>query len=707
MIPENPQARADLQEDTHQPVAEGLDDVATFKTLKEWYRVDQSHSAAWRRQAKSDFEFVTGEQWTAEDKRVMEDQGRVPITFNRTLPILKAISGLEINSRQETVFMPRNTTEGEVRANEILTAASQWMADGCDAMDAQSEAFFDACVCGMGWTEITIEYDEDPDGKYIERHIDPLDMFWDYTCREKNLIDATRVFRVKEMRLSEAREMFPDEFDDDLDAYWAIGGDNEAADPIAVEERRLKLRETDGYDPNQPVRIVHAQWIENEPFVRTINPHTGAPHEMGLDEFEAMSEALQQSGMPAPPAAEQVRKVYRQAFLGNKILGKVNEGLSKEGFTFQCITGQPKRTKGVWDGIVAVIRDPQMWANKWLTQTLHILNTTAKGGILAEQDAFVNMRDAQETYARPDAITEVKRGAISGNKIMPKPGVGMANGYVQLLQYSIDSIPQVSGINMEMLGLRDVNQPGVLEAHRKQAGMTILAPLMDSKTRYCRNIGRIRLDLIQRYFSDGRLIRVAGKDGVQELRPLIQNETIGDYEVIVEDAPTSPNSKEQTWATIQQVLPAFKELLTPEAVIAILEYSPLPQKLISAFRDMADQGPSPQEQAIEQFQMQSAIAEEGRKAAESAAKVNKDDADADQKRLKGVIDAIQAGIAVNQAQIDTVQAAVALNPPASPSQVQGEDGYVLQPEQPPMLPHQLPTIQPRPPEPELEPEGEY
>ena len=65
------------------------------------------------------------------------------------------------------------------------------------------------------------------------------------------------------------------------------------------------------------------------------------------------------------------------------------------------------------------MRDPQQWANKWLSQTLHILNTTAKGGIIAESDAFKDMRQAQDTYAQPDAITWVPEGRHLRSKIMP------------------------------------------------------------------------------------------------------------------------------------------------------------------------------------------------------------------------------------------------------------------------------------------------
>src|SRR6478672_4765423 len=77
---------------------------------------------------------------------------------------------------------------------------------------------------------------------------------------------------------------------------------------------------------------------------------------------------------------------------------------SRAASSWACITGELDRNKGHWFGLIKTMRDPQMWANKWLSQTLHILNTTAKGGIVAEEDAFADMTEAEEKWAQPDTI---------------------------------------------------------------------------------------------------------------------------------------------------------------------------------------------------------------------------------------------------------------------------------------------------------------
>jgi hypothetical protein len=403
-------------------------------------------------------------------------------------------------------------------------------------------------------------------------------------------------------------------------------------------------------------------------------------------------------------ATKQMRRKYKQAFLGGAILGEVMDGPCPDRFSWNCITGELDRNKGTFYGLVAVMRDPQMWANKWLSQTLHILNTTAKGGIIAEADAFRDMRSAQDTYAQPDAITWAAKGAVSGGKIMQKPGIGIPTAYVNLLQFAISSIRDVTGINLELLGMRDANQPGVLEAQRKQAAMTLLATSFDSLRRFRKQVGRVRLHYIQQYMSDGRLIRITKQDH-QELVPLIRDQTMGDYEVIVEDAPTSPNSREQTWATITQVIPAFKELLTPEAVITILEYSPLPSKLVSAFKEMASK---PDPDAALRAEIEKAMREI--KVRREAAAAMKDEAQAEKTRIDGLIDLATAGVqAAQMGLLPATQNIMTPEPWGAAPIVQ--DAMVVEPEPamgpqvPPMpgtpmpgqgVPRQLPMAQPGP-----------
>jgi hypothetical protein len=74
----------------------------------------------------------------------------------------------------------------------------------------------------------------------------------------------------------------------------------------------------------------------------------------------------------------------------------------KDRCSWACITGELDRNKGHWFGLIKkTMRDPQMWANKWLSQTLHILNTTAKAGIVVEESAFADMTEAEEKVLNP------------------------------------------------------------------------------------------------------------------------------------------------------------------------------------------------------------------------------------------------------------------------------------------------------------------
>ncbi len=570
-----------------------LSEGQQFRVLQGWMRADRTHSANWRQWASDWMKFRAGDQWSTEDRQKLNSEDRPCVVFNRVLTVLKAVAGMEINGRHEIQFIPRGTEDTAV--NELLSAASKWMGDGCDAEDEESQAFENCLTTGMGWTENRMSYEDDPAGLYIEESIDPREMFWDRKAKKKNLTDAKRMFRVRRMSFADARLMFPGKTKTELDAVWARDDTWDGEAQKSLEERRVRdpnTTETDILDDNNEVTIVHAQWIEMENYWRIADDNEGVIHEMTEREYTAMTRMMRMKGMEMEfEAVRLTRRKFHQAFLGGLgMLQKAGPPPVEGRFSWTCITGEFDAATGTWFGLVKVMEDPQRWANKWLSQVMHILNTTAKGGILAETDAFDDQREAEDSYAHQDRITWLSKGSLSGDKpkVMEKPGRGDVSGFADLMGFAISSIKDVIGVNLELLGQQDQNQPGIVEQMRKQAGMTVLATLFDSLRRFRKQVGRCRLFFIQRYLSDGRLIRVTNSEDAKAIR-LMKDKTTGEYDVVIDDAPTSPNQKEANWAIIAPMLGLFKEQLmgNPVLLANILEYSPLPAKLVDLIKQFA------------------------------------------------------------------------------------------------------------------------
>lgn len=578
-----------------------------FAILQRWWWADADYSAEWRRHATENFGFVAGEQLSEDDKALLDSQQRPHIVFNRCLTILKAVAGMEINGRHEIQFLPEENDDTMI--SEILSGTSKWMGQRCDAEDEQSQAFQQCAIAGIGVTEARFSYERKSIGEYIEEMFDCREFGWDRTARKKNLTDARRMWRCKRMPLSDAMQMFPGKNKRQLDASWADIGIYMDAGPRSIEEKRVRDGKNSylDWDDTNEVTIVHMQWMEREPYYLVADEQTNTKMELSPREYRLLSRRMILLGMQPPEAVRLTRQVYKQAFLGNELLGEIGPAPLKDQFSWAVITGEWDAKKREWFGLTRVMRDPQMWANKFMSQVMHIMNSTAKGGILAEVDAFDDQVEAEESYAQADVITWLKTGALSQGqkpKIMEKPGQGDASAYVQLLQYAVSAIKDVTGINAELLGQQDMQNPGIVENMRKQAGMTVLATLFDSLRRYRKIVGRQRLYIIQTRLSDGRIIRIVGQQYSGAVQ-LAKSMTAGEYDVVVDDAPTSPNQKEANWAIIQPMLAVFKEQLMaqPDVLAMVLEYSPLPSQLVASIKRAITQVQSDPQKQQEQQQI--------------------------------------------------------------------------------------------------------
>lgn len=653
--------------------------------LKRKFKDDLEHWSEWREGARDAFRMVAGDQWEEETIRFLKSQKRPASTFNTIGAMIEAVAGYEVANRQEPRYIQRNM--GAAGISELTTAGAKYFRDNTHAEHAESGMFRDAAICGLGCTESYIDFEDQEDGEYRKRRVNVLEMVPDSSARDDNLTDAKHVFRARRMRLREARMMFPQvEEKGDLHAAWA--DDDMHRDPIREMVPDPYEQGDDQYPDTREIIIVEAQWYAYVPLMRFIDPFTGQQQRMPKDEFLALNETLLARGLRGLRAVETRRKVFYRAFLGRRVLDVTLTPVQGH-FTYGFVTGKRDEVKGQFYGLVKGLKDPQQFLNKLVSNITHILNVNAKGGIVAERGAFEDTRKAQEDWAKPDSIVWARDGAIAGNKIMTKPQTQINPAFFQLLDFSMGMGPRTTGLNAEFLGMQTTDQAGVLEYQRRQSSITILASMFDNLKLYREHDGKYTLRLMQEYLSDGRLFRIVGEEG-EAFLPLNRDVTVGEYDVIVDDAPTSPNMKEQQWSVMRELMQLLQPLVAnnPEAIAEIMKDSPLAESRKVKLAQILMKKPDPQAMATqaEQQAAQKAMA---------YAKINKEDASAEKMRA----DALQtvAETVTSFTQVPPILEGPFPVQPMAPMMPPGMPGMPLQAGMPPQMPQNGPQASMRPP----------
>jgi hypothetical protein len=681
-------------------------DLGLFAKLKGWVRDSLDQHGDWYKEAEECFSFVAGRgvsgkgQWPGESWQEMLDSGRQPVEFNRVGPIVDSICGLEINNRQEVKYLPR--TQGDTEVNERLSSLGDWAREETNAEDEESEMFRNAVICGRGASETRIDFSEEPTGKIVVDNLDVLECGVDPQARKAALADRRYSWRFKDIPTSEAQALFEGIDPPALNAAWAAnigtrdGGEGNKTD--YPDETRAGMRDTRA---PKTVRIVQIEWWERTTVYQIEAPGVEGTQELSEEAWTALQAETAKLDVKMRPRGQKLEKRrYRKAFLGRSgVLDCVDIGC----FQINWTTGRYDRNKGYHYGVVRPMRDPQMLSNKTLSQVLHILNTNAKGGLLMEAGAFKNPRDAEKDWSNPSKNILLNEGGLA--KIKDRTPPPLPQTLVELQEFALSSIRDVTGVSVEMLGLADREQPASLEYQRRQSAMTILASLFNGLRTYRKLQGKTMLEQL-RLLPPGVLVRVlidpevaareyaqamiqwqqaagmAQQQGQQPPPPpepptaqFISTTKRGEvfdpakfglgpdarFDVIVDETPSSPNQKEATWAALQP----FVDKLPPQAMPIVLENSPLPESTAKELGDILAKAGGPPEvppelqQMIEQGKARIAELEQENASLKDknqidAAKVGVQRDDAMTRRMKVAADIAQPG------EIDELRSQVAM-----------------------------------------------
>ncbi|HCO58913.1 MAG TPA: hypothetical protein DIT58_01870 [Porticoccaceae bacterium] len=572
------------------------------KHAHDLFKESKTKTSDWRAEAREDYMFYEGDQWSSEDKMYLEENKRPIVTFNRVAPTIDAVTGSERNNRHETRFLQRTPDDGP--PNEMLTGVCRWVRDECDAEDEESDAFQDMLICGVGVTETRIDFDSEKDGQIRIDRIPPLEMYWDWNSYKRNMMDAEWVMRVRMVPKARIKERWPKKRID-----WSSGFQLDERQSPHHADSADWYREDQGGKVNVEMgAVADFQWVERRPIYRVNGPE--GIEELTESQYRAVKDQIE---MQEYQVLRQTRKEYFTATIaGATVLKKsalhaMDEDDIIPGFTYNFMTGKRALESKQWFGLVRPMKDPARWSNKFFSQIQDIINSNAKGGLLAEGDAFEDIRRAEEDWAKPDKIIKMNPGALQNGKVQERGKSSYPQGLDRLMQVAMGATRDVSGVNLEVLGMADRQQAGVVETSRIKQGLTILSTFFDSLRYYRKAQGRIMLHFIRYYIPDKTMVRVVGEERFVEYK---RDKAFERYDVIVDQSPTSANMKEEVWKGFQLVLPAMVKAGLPIPP-DIIDFVPLPASVITKVKKFYQQKAqqSPEQKKMAMLEMQSKEAE--------------------------------------------------------------------------------------------------
>jgi len=589
-MPDNTEqfVRPDDSEDSEEFVAE----------TKEKYKRSREHSGPWKKRTRKAQDYYAGRQWTDQEREKLESQGKAAVVMNRIKPRVSAVVGMEINNRQELRYQPREQNDELIV--QLLNKASEWTRDQAETEDHETEQFQDMVISGMGWSSTMMDYGDNPDGIAMVERRNPLAYDWDPDARQANLTDMEFYFYSQDVTKDQFKDMgFPISKASggalgitnlwEQEEHKPHDAENAKNYPTRVPMAGADRKERGG--PLKKVRLVRMEYVERvtrwrvqlpDGTTRIVDPEdtddlSGMAIGLGYAglQFEEFDERLplRSGGVDVAegrllvlPYVQQMEKRYRRAWFSGDELLEDKLAPCPFSFTDHCMTGWRDETEGTFFGMVEGLIDPQEWSNKFLSQAIYIYTVNPKGGVILKRRAIENPQEFENKYAAPDAVQWARDDANLKEDILERRPGQYPTDLDKLTAFAIDSLPAIDGLTPETMGQVSRDQPGILENMRKQASMTILAPLFNAKRRYHKRQGRALLHYISQYFTDSQLSRIVGHPIPPELLQKLRDMDARNYDVIVDDAPSSPNAKEYNLNILMEFIrqaPQIAGALTP------------------------------------------------------------------------------------------------------------------------------------------------
>ena len=559
---------------------------------RRWFREAVDYSRKWQDEAREDYDFVEGRQWTQSEKKAFHDSGRPAITINRIRPLINLLSGYQRVNRFDIEFLGRTADDGD--AAQIRKGITKYILDTCNYETEESLVFIDSIISGLGWFFVGYELNEEgTDGEVYVRRENPFGVYVDPESHSADFSDAKYICRAKWVDKDELKEVYP-EHAEIIDAQYSIYDSDENEVAPKIDDLLWYKREL------QKVRVVECWHKKLEKRVTVI---LASGEEIPAEE---LTPEIFMSGMIVGTNEKKVTEVKVSVFFDNVLLEEMLSPYQHGEFPLVPLPCYYYGIGGdeIPAGFVRDLKNPQREINKRRIQLLHILNTTGNGGGWIEDGAMSEKQFAEfeKKGNLPGHYQRVQVGTFSNGapKIIERQIGQFPAGLAQAESQATADLNSISGINEALLGtdLPSSASGRAIELKQRQAA-THVAVIFDNLRTAKKKIARLlwgkrgNKGIIPQFYTEEKVYRIEGVNGQQFVKineQVIQQDPIagtvvktlndlsqGEFDIVISDVEASTTHRQaQLWTLID----GMSKLGIPGdlAFDVVLDLSDIPSK---------------------------------------------------------------------------------------------------------------------------------
>jgi hypothetical protein len=478
-------------------------------TQSNWHVTEE-----WRESAEESYDFVENNQWSEEDAKFNKDKQawRPMMTFNKVLPQVRLLSGMERQNREELRVFPREG--GDTQDADVMTGLIKYILDENLAPWELTRKSNDVYICGRGFVKTDISHDENINGDVIIERLNPFAVFWDTMSDKWSGQDMRWIQYGPWMTEDEARELWPDFAEQIKVGDWLSENTSPLEEglhsgDIHYQKKLFLDAET------KRVRVLE-HWYKQRQVVKiAVNYATGDVCNADDEKFKAQFGEGPESLMAAQAAGfdiidrkmtcVRVATVMHWLLVQDKPSPYTHYSLPIVPYIGLQFMGEPS-------GLVEYMKDPQRLLNKSISQALNHLNRSANSGWKNKRNGGAITSDLEKFGSAPGIVIEWDE--VEPQEIKPQP---LSSGHTQLAEISSGLMEEIGLLNAEIQGTSTQKTVSgrAIEA-RQRGGMIGNEDFFDNQLLGDKILGYQIIANVQKCYTQERIVRILGARAVRD-----------------------------------------------------------------------------------------------------------------------------------------------------------------------------------------------